>query len=79
MDIDSQRHVRAGKHPVGSVTNTRSEPGDLESQLLKHCREQRVLLEAVAASPSCDELRLQAREVEPDRNAQQDVEILERN
>src|SRR5438105_2819494 len=42
-------------------------------------REQRVLLEAVAATAAGDELGLQAFEIEPDRPAEEDVQVLERN
>ena len=57
--------------------DARGEPRHRETELLERRREERVLLEAVAATATRDELRLQAREVEPDRTAEQDVEVLE--
>ena len=57
----------------------RGKPGYREAELFERVREQRVLLEAVAAAFAGDQLRLQACNVEPDRNTEQNVEIFEWN
>ncbi len=55
------------------------EPRDAEPDRLEHRCEERVVLEAVAASASADELVLKALEVQTDRTAEKDVEVLERD
>ena len=57
----------------------RRERRDRESERLEGRGEQAVVLEAVAAAPAADELRLQALEIEANRTPQQDVQILERD
>ncbi|AGA28846.1 hypothetical protein Sinac_4669 [Singulisphaera acidiphila DSM 18658] len=47
--------------------------------MLQDRGEQRILLEAVAPTAVADQLGLQARQVEPDRSAEMDVEVLERD
>src|SRR5438067_7163712 len=61
------------------MAHARSESRRRESKVFEGAREKGVLLEAVAAPSAGDQLRLQARQIEPDRNAEQDVEILERD
>lgn len=46
---------------------------------LKGGEEERALLEAIASAPIGHDLVLEAAEIETDRAAQQDVDILERN
>src|SRR5262249_24107810 len=57
----------------------RRESGDLEAERIERRPEQDVVLEAVAAAAVAQELLLQRRQVEPDRTAQERVEILERD
>ena len=63
---------RARAHPSGERRHR--EPEREEGGL-----KQRVLLEAVAAAKVRDELSLQRGEVEADRSAEEDVEVLERD
>ena len=70
--------VRA-RSAVGPQPHAGGELGHRKTERPQHRGKEQVLLEAVAAAPPGDELRLQAGEIERDRAAQQDVEILERD
>ena len=77
--LDQQRHVRSSGHAPRAEADPRAQTRDVEPDGLERGGEQRVVLEAVAAAAIADELVLQAREVEPDRAPEQDVEVLERD
>ena len=79
VDVDLQRHVRPRPQDVRSQSHASRELRYREAKGPQHGGEQQVLLEAVAAASPGDELRLQTVEIERDRAAQQDVEILERD
>src|SRR5262249_24611719 len=57
--------------------HARRQPRHREAQRLQGRRQQGVLLEAVAAAPAAHQLRLQALQVEQDRPAQEDAQVLE--
>src|SRR5215467_7165803 len=55
------------------------QPCDRETQGLEGGGKKEILFEAVTAATACNKLGLKAREVEPNRAAEEDVEILEWN
>ena len=75
--LDPQQHV--GPRPQRGCPRSHAgrEGHDAEAEAFEGRVEQRVLLEAVAAAAGCHELRLQGGEVEADRAAEEDVEVLE--
>ena len=68
-----------GRISVAPARTRAARAVDAEAQRLERGLEERVLLEAVAPAPGADELRLEGGEVEVDRAAEQDVEVLERD
>jgi len=61
------------------MAHARRQPRDREPDLLQHGGEERVLLEAVSAARAVHQLRLQRRQVQPDRPPEEDIEVLERD
>src|SRR5882672_5666499 len=77
----AQQHV--GARPdlaLGLQPNdASSQPLDSKSECLEDIEQQCVVLEAIAATSAQHELVDQAWEIEPDRPAEQDIEIFERD
>src|SRR6266566_181252 len=71
--------MRSRQDAIRTEAHARGKERHVKAQRSQRRREQRVLLEAVAATAAGDELGLQAFEIEPDRPAEEDVQILERN
>ena len=77
LDAHTEHHVRSCSDDRRADAHAGGEPRHREPQLVEHGGEERILLEAVAAAPTCHQLCLEAREVEQDRPAKLDVEVLE--
>jgi len=75
--LDEQEHVGSGADLGGAGPNASRQGNHPEPERLERGPEQSVLLEAIAAATSDDELRLERLQVEPDRLPQQDVQVLE--
>ncbi len=79
LGADGEDHVRPCAVPPVAEPHARRERRHAEAEVREHGGEERVLLEAVAAAPCPDEFGFERREVEPDRAAEEDVEVLERD
>lgn len=81
VEIDEQQHMRARRHvrQLAAPQDASCEAAHAKTERLKYAAKQQVVLVAVAAAPSGDELALDRFEIEPDRAADQHVEIFEGN
>ena len=79
FELDAQQHVRACADPGRADADAGGERRHAVAERLERSLEQGVLLEAVAAAAPGHELLLQRAELETDRPAEQDVEVLERD
>src|SRR5580658_4562053 len=76
-DIDHEKHVSTRRDFPRSHADSSREPRDTKPDLLQRSGEQRVLLEAVAATTSMNQFGREAFEIEPDWFTHQHVEIFE--
>ena len=77
--FDEQHHVGSRQHRGRPIANPRHQARQREPELLQDGGKQQVVFEAVAAAAVADQLALDVVNREPDRSAEQDVEIFERN
>jgi hypothetical protein len=75
---DGDDHVRA-RRGVRGTRSTTARVARERDRPLEDCREERHLLEAVAAAARVDDLRLQGVEIEARAPAEQHVEVFERH
>src|SRR6185295_13141650 len=79
LDVDQQQHMRARQRLLRSIPDSRGQTGDGKSDLLERRGEQQVLFETVPAAFPPYELGLKAVEIEMNRPAEQNVQVLERD
>ena len=73
--------MAARRDSVGGIVphHPRREAGNAEAERAQDLQQHAVVLEAIAAAPRLDQLVLQQFDVEPDRQPQQRIQILERD
>src|SRR5206468_7201792 len=74
-----KHHVRPLQRAHVTEPDTRTEASDLETDLLQNGREERVLLEAIAAPMPVDDLARDRVDADVDQLAEMDIEVLERD